>query len=124
MAQRTMSTSLFFLQTGLTQNGYPMQPQTPSFPGAVGMTLSPQTLLAKILGCMGTFRVRFIEEGLIIFRGLLLDPHTSFLLAELYLESDRIEDAHDCVAEAISLSQINHELLFLVSTITHFPSNN
>ncbi|VDL60525.1 unnamed protein product [Hymenolepis diminuta] len=62
-----------------------VQPQTTSFSGAVGVAFSPLALLAKILGCM----------------------------AELYLESDRIEDAHDCVAEAISLSQINHELLYL-----------
>nr|CDS30256.1 tetratricopeptide repeat protein 7B [Hymenolepis microstoma] len=68
-------------------NGGPasIKPQTTSFSGAVGVAFSPLSLLAKILGCM----------------------------AELYLESDRIEDAHDCVAEAISLSQINHELLYL-----------
>ncbi|KAM7539799.1 hypothetical protein Aperf_G00000020838 [Anoplocephala perfoliata] len=69
------------------QNGVSVtvHPQTTSFSGAVGVAFSPLALLAKILGCM----------------------------AELYLESDRIEDAHDCVAEAISLSQINHELLYL-----------
>nr|CDS15355.1 tetratricopeptide repeat protein 7B [Echinococcus granulosus] len=71
--------------SGAAQNGSPVQPQTTSFFGAVGADFSPQALLAKILGCM----------------------------AELYLESGRIEDAQDCVAEAVSLSQINHELLYL-----------
>ncbi|VDM33495.1 unnamed protein product [Hydatigera taeniaeformis] len=71
--------------SGAAQNDSPVQPQTISFSGAVGAIFSPQNLLAKILGCM----------------------------AELYLESGRIEDAQDCVAEAVSLSQINHELLYL-----------
>lgn len=39
--------------SGAAQNGPPVRPQTASFSGAVGATFSPQTLLAKILGCMG-----------------------------------------------------------------------
>lgn len=36
-------------------------------------------------------------------------------LAELFLKSDKHNDAHACVEEAISVSQMNHELIYLVS---------
>lgn len=65
---------------------------------------------------MVVFIITFVELfKLALYNFMLRFNKIFFLLAELYLESDRIEDAHDCVAEAISLSQINHELLYLVS---------
>ena len=48
---------------GTIQNGSPNQPQTTSFSGAVGVSFSPQTLLAKILGCMGMLHFNYCKSS-------------------------------------------------------------